>query len=240
MTDRSLDGTYAGTLADFEPESECLPTTHAAVLPLFSPAAQQPTKRYRTIVADPPWQFDQSWLTGNYLIYGVKEGNVQTKRHYKRGAVANYPVMSMDELRMLPIGLWAADNAHLYVWTTNSHMVEAHQITKAWGFEPKTILTWVKPRLGMGTYYRNNTEHVVFAVRGSCPVLRHDVRTAFTGAQGGHSEKPDVFYDIVQSMSLGPYLDVFARKQRMGWDSWGDEAYDFQTHGYWHDKVEQL
>ena len=211
------------------------PTTHAAVLPLFSPAAQQPTKRYRTIVADPPWQFDQTWGIckegeHGYLAYSDK----RNKRPTPRGAAANYPVMSMDELRMLPLGLWAQDNAHLYLWTTNQFMVEAHDLAKAWGFKPKTILTWVKPRLGMGTYYRNNTEHVVFAVRGSCPVLRHDVRTAFTGAQGGHSEKPAVFYDIVQSMSLGPYLDVFARKQRFGWDTWGDEAFDFRTHGIWH------
>jgi len=235
ILDPSLWGTYAGTFADWEEEGVTEPTTHEVVLPMFSPAAQQPTKRYRTIVADPPWQFDQSWATNGPTPFTGK-----TLYKKPRGAVANYPVMSMDELRNLPIGLWAQDNAHLYLWTTNTFMLEAHELAKVWGFKVKTILTWVKPRLGMGTYFRNNTEHVVFAVRGSCPVLRHDVRTAFTGAQRAHSEKPDVFYDIVQSMSLGPYLDVFARKQRFGWDTWGDEAFDFRTHGIWNKEEEVL
>jgi len=206
------------------------PTTHATVLPMFSPAAQQPTKRYRTIVADPPWPFTRTLPErggGHWLYRADRENRVRT-------SAARYGLMQIEELMNLPIGLWAQENAHLYLWTTNAFMAEAHQVAKAWGFEPKTILTWVKPRLGMGTYFRNNTEHVIFAVRGSCPVLRHDVRTAFTGAQGAHSEKPDVFYDIVQSMSLGPYLDVFARKQRFGWDTWGDEAFDFRTDGIWH------
>jgi len=223
------------------------PTTHAAVLPLFSPAAQQPTKRYRCIVVDPPWQFDQAWATNGkpFLFYGV-EGVEPPKRRAPstikpRGAVANYRVLPLEEIAALPIGSWAeTEGAHIYIWTTNSFMVEAHDLMKAWGFRQKTILTWVKPKLGMGTYYRNNTEHVLFGVRPKSPVLRKDVRTAFVAPQRRHSEKPDTFYDIVESMSPGPYLDVFARKQRMGWDSWGDEAYDFQTHGYWHDKVEQL
>jgi len=235
MTDRSLDGTYAGTLADFEPESECLPTTHAAVLPLFSPAAQQPTKRYRTIVADPPWHYDNSW--NSYRGVGQPRNT---------GAAGQYATMTVDEIANLPVGLWAQGNSHLYLWTTNAYIEQAHRIARAWGFNVKTILTWVKRRakddnwIGMGSYYRNVTEHVLFAVRGSLGVLHNDQATLFYGARGAHSEKPAAFYDMVQRMSPGPYLDVFARKQRMGWDSWGDEAYDFQTHGYWHDKVEQL
>jgi N6-adenosine-specific RNA methylase IME4 len=187
-------------------------------------------KRYRTIVVDPPWKFDQSWLTGSYLINALADGSREwapeiKKRHYKRGAVANYKLMTLEEIAALPVGDWAGDKAHLYLWTTNSFMVEAHDIAKAWGFTVKTILTWVKPRLGMGTYYRNNTEHVIFAAKGNLKVLRHDVRTAFTAAQGRHSEKPAAFYDMVESMSPGPYLDVFARKQRFNWDTWGNECF---------------
>jgi len=194
------------------------PTTHAAVLPLFSPAAQQPTKRYRTIICDPPWR------------YNVKPPQGGTP----------YPTMSQDEMLNLPIGLWAQDNAHLYLWTTNSFIVEAHQLARAWGFEPKTLLTWIKRRpvndrwIGMGFYYRGVTEHVLFAVRGSLGVLHNDQPNIFYAPHAAHSVKPDVFYDIVQSMSLGPYLDVFARKQRFGFDTWGDEAFDFRTHGIWH------
>ena len=104
-------------------------------------------------------------------------------------------------------------------------MVQAHDLAATWGFVPKTILTWIKPRLGMGHYFRNNTEHVVFAVKGSLRTLRKDCRTAFEAQQGRHSEKPAAFYDMVESMSPGPYLDVFARKQRFGWDAWGAEVY---------------
>jgi N6-adenosine-specific RNA methylase IME4 len=201
---------------------------------MFSPAAQAPVKRYRTIVADPPWPFTRTLPEkggGHWLYRADREKRART-------SAARYGLMQIEELMNLPVGLWAMDDAHLYLWATNQFMAEAHQIAKAWGFVPKTILTWVKPRLGMGTYFRNNTEHVIFAVRGHLEVLRHDVRTAFTAEQGAHSEKPAHFYDIVQSMSLGPYLDVFARKQRFGWDCWGDKAYCFDDgHAYWHDKA---
>ena len=207
------------------------PTTHAAVLPLFSPAAEQPTKRYRCIVADPPWRYE---LRAN------------DKTHRAR---CGYGTMNSDDIAGMPVGLWAQDDSHLYLWVTNAFMGEGLQIVKAWGFDFKTIITWVKgrfegPRLvyhiGVGNYYRNSTEHILFAIRGSLGTFNHDAPTAFIAERHAHSEKPAAFYDMVQHMSPGPYLDVFARKQRMGWDSWGDEAYDFQTHGYWHDKVEQL
>jgi N6-adenosine-specific RNA methylase IME4 len=197
-------------------------TSHAVCLPMFSPAAQAPTKRYRTIVADPPWHYDAP-------AYGY-------------GADANYPTMTVEQVMGMPVGLWAMDNAHLYLWTTNTFLAEAHQIAKVWGFVPKTVLTWIKRRptndqwLGMGRYFRGTTEHVVFAVRGSLNTLRNDEPNFFYGARGGHSEKPAAFYDLVQRMSLGPYLDVFARKQRFNWDSWGDEAFNFETDGHWHDK----
>jgi len=194
-------------------------TTHSVVLPMFSPAAEKPTKRYATIVADPPWHYDAP-------AYGY-------------GADANYPTMTVDQLRNMPVGLWAQNNAHLYLWTTNTFIVEAHQIAKDWGFVPKTVLTWIKRRpsndswLGMGRYFRGTTEHIVFAVRGSLNTYRNDQPNFFYAARGAHSEKPAAFYDMVQHMSPGPYLDVFARKQRFGWDTWGDEAFDFRTDGIW-------
>lgn len=177
--------------------------------------------KYRTIVVDPPWAFDQQWATnGNpFLFYGVRGRK-------PRGAVSNYVCQSIDDIAAIPVGDWAEpENAHMYLWTTNTFMVEAHDLMKAWGFKQKTILTWVKPRLGMGTYYRNCTEHVLFGVRPKSPVLRKDCRTHFTGEQGRHSEKPASFYDMVESMSPGPYLDVFARKHRFNWHVYGNEVY---------------
>ena len=197
-----------------------MPDNHNAILPLFSPMAQAPTKRYRTIVADPPWHYELR-----------KDDTTHRAR-------APYGTMSQQQLINLPIGAWAEDNAHLYLWTTNAHMAEAHRITKAWGFDTKTIVTWLKGRfeggrliqhMGTGNYYRGSTEHILFCVRGSLSVLNHDLTTAFISPRREHSEKPDAFYDMVERMSLGPYLDVFARKQRMGWDTFGDEAFNFGT-----------
>jgi len=159
--------------------------------------------KYKTIVVDPPWQFDQvGWRRS--VPYGV---------------------LSMDKIAAMPLGEWAADDAHLYLWTTNSFMAEAYGLAGTWGFKVKTILTWVKPRLGLGTYFRNNTEHVLFAVKGSLRTQERNVVTAFRGERGAHSEKPQAFYDMVETMSPGPWLDVFARKQRFGWDVWGNEVY---------------
>jgi N6-adenosine-specific RNA methylase IME4 len=149
----------------------------------------------------------------------------------------------MEELYGLPVGLWALDDCHLYLWTTNAFLEEAHRLAKTWGFTPRTVLTWVKGRvqagrviqqIGLGHFYRNTTEHVLFCVRGKLDVLNHDAPTAFIAERHNHSEKPAAFYDMVQHMSPPPYLDVFARVQRFGWDTWGDEAFDFREHGIWH------
>ena len=161
--------------------------------------------KYRTLVVDPPWPYRDRSVNG--------------------AAEKQYVTTPMDEIASIPVGDWADAEAHLYIWTTNAFMVEAHDLAKAWGFEQKTILTWVKPRLGLGRYYRNTTEHVLFCVRGKLPVLRKDVRTHFIARSGRHSAKPPAFYDMVETMSPGPYLDVFNRNQRLGWDAWGFEAY---------------
>lgn len=165
------------------------------------------TVKYRTIVVDPPWAY--------YL-------RRRDKTHRGR---CTYDDMTVDQIGAVPVGDWAEANAHLYLWTTNNHIEHAHGIVRGWGFEPKTVLTWVKNVFGVGGYYRNSTEHIVFAVRGTLPTQRKDVATHFKAPRGRHSEKPAAFYDMVESMSPGPYLDVFARKQRMGWDVAGNEVY---------------
>jgi N6-adenosine-specific RNA methylase IME4 len=121
-------------------------------------------------------------------------------------------------------GFDVADRAHLYLWVTNAFMAEGHTVAKAWGFVPRTILTWVKPRIGMGHYFRNTTEHVIFGVRGSLPTKRKNARTDFTAPMGRHSEKPEMFYRLIESMSPGPYLELFARRAAPGWDTWGNET----------------
>jgi N6-adenosine-specific RNA methylase IME4 len=96
---------------------------------------------------------------------------------------------------------------------------------EAWGFDYKTKITWCKTQIGAGRYYRNTTEDALFAVKGRLLCLRADMPTHFVAPRTRHSQKPDAFYDIVESMSPGPYLDVFARRQRFGWDVFGDEVY---------------
>jgi len=154
------------------------------------------------IVIDPPWRYD----------------NVAT-----RGAAEDhYPTMSLDELAALDLP--AAGDAHLYLWVTAAFIRPGFDLLDAWGFTYKTTLTWCKPSIGMGNYFRVNTEHVLFAVRGRAPTRSNDVGTWFEAARGRHSSKPGRLYDIVQDSSPGPWLEMFARTRRMGWHVWGNEA----------------
>jgi N6-adenosine-specific RNA methylase IME4 len=139
--------------------------------------------------------------------------------------------MAMNDLLILAPP--AADNAHLYLWTTNAFMDEAYDVARAWGFTPKTIGTWVKTHQGdtsrvsmkTGYYFRGATEHFLFCVRGSLPLqTKEALPTAYLWHRLPHSQKPDAFYDLVEIASPGPYLELFARRNRLGWDTWGDEA----------------
>lgn len=157
---------------------------------------------YSAIVIDPPWKY----------------GNTST-----RGAAEDhYGTMTMDELAEMTLP--AADNCHLYLWVTNNFMREGFNLLDAWGFEQKTILTWVKPQMGMGNYFRSFTEHVLFATKGKHPTLRNDCPNWFVADRQRHSQKPDSFYDLVESSSPGPYMEMFARRRRFGWASWGNEV----------------
>ena len=177
-------------------------------------------KLYRTIVVDPPWAYSQKWSGGRELSSRFFKGGTD------RGAACMYDVMDQASMLTLPVNEWAEDNAHLYLWTTNAFVLDAHALMTAWGFQYKTMLTWCKNQIGMGRYFRNTTEHVLFGVRGSLKCLRRDVLTHFNAPRGKHSEKPAAFYDMVESMSPGPYLDVFARRHRMGWDAFGNECFN--------------
>ena len=177
---------------------------------------------YRTIVADPPWSYNAS----------VKE-----LRSGGRGGQAEhqYSTMTNAQIAEMPVSALAGDKAHLYLWVTVPRLfgerngrreVGPVEIVEAWGFEFKTMLTWVKPGAGgMGWYFRGQTEHVIFATRGGLGIPA-DKREAnvFTTARHGHSQKPAAFFDLVERVSPGPYLELFARSPRLGWDSWG--------HGY--------
>lgn len=157
---------------------------------------------FATIVIDPPWRYE------NTITRGAAEDH--------------YPTMSLDELADLDLP--AADNAHLYMWVTNGFLREGFDLLDAWGFTYKACLTWCKPQIGMGNYFRNSTEHVYFGLRGSLPTNANNVPTWFTADRTRHSAKPECFYDLVELSSPGPRLEMFARRRRLGWHTWGNEA----------------
>ena len=134
--------------------------------------------------------------------------------------------MSMDEICALPVGDFASERAHLYLWTTNILVESAYDVARAWGFKPSVLLTWCKKPLGMGLgdAFGITTEHVLFAHRGGLRPLRREPTTWWLWKRGAHSRKPDAFLDVVESVSPGPYLELFARRNRLGWDTWGNES----------------
>jgi len=184
--------------------------------------------KFSTILADPAWPYrSPRAIVGNG---GRGNPNGLAKDIVQVDASAHYPLMTLEEIKGLPVKEVAADAAHLYLWTTNAFMVEAHGVARAWGFEPKTILTWVKlkldrPEVSMktGHWYRSATEHIVFGVRGSQRFLGPAVPTAYLLPRLPHSVKPDFFYKLIEEQSPGPYLELFARRLRPGWAWWGNE-----------------
>ena len=180
-------------------------------------------QRYRTLVADPPWRYTKQPTE-------LRSGG--------RGASAehHYCTATTDELALIDVAGLAADDAHLYCWVTNpiltrqrqaiSGSLDAIDLVRAWGFAPRALLTWVKTGPpGMGFYFRGNTEHIIFATRGQAGIeAASRVRNYFEAPRGAHSAKPDAFLDMVERISPGPYLELFARRARFGWDYWGNES----------------
>ena len=163
--------------------------------------------KFATIVIDPPWD------------WGDEGDQDQMGR-----ARPDYATMSKEQLMALPVGTLADDDCHLYMWITNRSLPKGFDLIQAWGFRYITAITWAKPSFGMGNYFRGQTEQILFAVKGSQPLKRKDVGTLFTAPRGpnGHSSKPVEFYDLVESCSPGPFLEMFSRHNREGWTAWGE------------------
>ena len=172
--------------------------------------------RYATILADPPWQFQN------------RTGKMAPE--HKR--LLRYPTMEIQEICNLPISRLAAAQSHLYLWVPNALLQEGLKVMRDWGFTYKTNLVWFKMRKdggpdgrGVGFYFRNVTELVLFGVRGSMRTLNPG-RTQvnfLSSRKREHSRKPDEIYDLIERCSPGPYLELFARFSRLGWRQWGNE-----------------
>lgn len=171
---------------------------------------------FRTILADPPWQFQN------------RTGKMAPE--HKR--LMRYPTMPVDEIAALPVGELVAETSHLYLWVPNALLADGLRVMEEWGFTYKTNLVWYKIRKdggpdgrGVGFYFRNVTELLLFGIRGSMRTQqpgRTQVNLIAT-AKREHSRKPDETYEVIEACSPGPYLELFARHPRSGWVQWGNE-----------------
>ena len=178
-------------------------------------------KKFSTILADPPWQFQN------------RTGRMAPE--HKR--LARFPTLKLQEIKNLPVEAIAEERAHLYLWVPNALLAEGMQVMENWGFKYKTNLIWYKirkdggpDRRGVGFYFRNVTEMILFGVRGK------NIRTLQPGRSQGniissrkreHSRKPDEQYDLIESCSWGPYLELFSRGTRDGWTTWGNQSEEY-------------
>jgi N6-adenosine-specific RNA methylase IME4 len=180
------------------------------------------TGQFGTLLLDPPWRFTNR--TGKMAP--------EHKRLHR------YPTMSLKELAALPVGELALPKSHLYVWCPNALLAEGLQLLRAWGFTYKTNLVWLKVRKdggpdgrGVGFYFRNVTELLLFGVKGNLRTLKPGRRQVnlIRSRKQEHSRKPDEEYDIIEQCSPGPYLELFARLKRSGWTQWGDQVESYEA-----------
>lgn len=169
-------------------------------------------KKYKVIYADPPWQYKMNWGNGS---------NEHT-----------YSTMNFEEIKKLPIDKISDAQSHLYLWVTNPFLNEGLELCKAWGFEYKTLITWLKtykdgtPEMGMGYYFRGCTEHIIFGVKGKMKCTSKTIRNFFAASNPKlHSQKPIKAREIIEIQSGEvTRIELFARQAAKGWDCWGLEA----------------
>jgi N6-adenosine-specific RNA methylase IME4 len=184
---------------------------HALAAELRAAPLPAPEGPYRVIVIDPPWRYDK---------------RAEDVTHRGRNP---YPDMSVEEICALPVGKLAEESAVLWLWTTNAFMRAAYRCLDAWGFEERTILTWVKDRMGTGDWLRGKTEHCLLAIRGRPLVTLTNQTTVIEASLREHSRKPDEFFVLVEGLCPGSKLEMFARAARPGWAAWGAEKGKFDA-----------
>jgi N6-adenosine-specific RNA methylase IME4 len=177
-----------------------------------------PKKKFSTILADPPWQFQNS--TGKIAP------------EHKR--LNRYPTLDLEKIKALPVDEISKDRCHLYLWVPNALVSEGLEVMKSWGFQYKSNIIWQKIRKdgepdgrGVGFYFRNTTEMLLFGVKGKNVRTLKPGRTqvnVIKSRKREHSRKPDEQYKIIEGCSWGPYLELFARGKRKKWTVWGNES----------------
>lgn len=174
------------------------------------PTPALPEEKYQVIYADPPWE--------------VKAGPGWGEGGESRDL--EYPTMTLEEIKNLGVKELAADDAHLYLWTINKYIQESYDVARAWGFEPVCLLTWVKPPhgIGLGGTFVQTTEHLLFCRKGTLEAKKRIDTTWFAYPRGRHSEKPKEIRKMIEEVSPGKKIELFAREKSEGWDVWGNEV----------------
>ena len=175
--------------------------------------------KYKTIVSDPPWQY-REWGKGS-------DKSVLGKKHNEVAIPMPYQTMSVEEIKNLPVKNLAAENCELYLWTTQKYLPDAFEVIKAWGFKYCQTLTWCKTPMGTGQggVFCPTTEFLLLARKGKMPkVKRVDTTWFHVKRQMKHSKKPEYFLELIESLTEGPRLEMFARRTRPGWYVFGNEV----------------
>jgi N6-adenosine-specific RNA methylase IME4 len=187
-------------------------------------------KLYKTIYADPPWITTAGRPLGSYVAKDGKQTFSTGSSNLTRPL--SYPQMSVDDIAALPIRHIADRDAHLYIWVINKYLLQASSIITSWGFEYVTPITWAKTPFGggLGGTYRNTSEHLLFCRRGRLKAKKKitgtwfHVKRQYINGKPCHSKKPDFFRHMIEDVSPGPYLELFAREQAAGWDVFGNQV----------------
>lgn len=193
----------------------------------FPNISELPDGQYKTILADPPWKYDDDTA--------------------HKGAADHYSTLPVEVIQAMGpyVNKIAAPHAHLYLWVTNAFLEHAWEIAEAWGFTPKSVITWLKVKdepnslpherdkpesveinssMGQGHSYRNTTEHLLFCQKGTLKLDEGDRRSHLFAERSAHSQKPEKSYRLIEEVSEEPRLELFARSERNGWDVWGNEV----------------
>ncbi len=181
--------------------------------------------KFGTVLIDPPWRFQN------------RTGKVAPEHR----RLHRYRTMDAKEIASLPVPKYVEEQSHLYLWCPNALLAEGLFILRSWGFTYKTNLVWYKIRKdggpdgrGVGFYFRNVTELVLFGVRGRIRTLQPGRRQVniIRQQKREHSRKPDTLYTIIEECSRGPFLELFARERRQGWEQWGNEVDSYESPDY--------
>jgi len=176
----------------------------------------KPPKKWRTVLADPPW------------------GGAEAQQNGRYGAINHYNLMNLKQIKSMPVADLCEENAHCWLWVTAATLEHGYDVLREWGFTPRSIFIWIKPRLGLGVYLRNCAEFIILGTKGKAPILHKAQPNWIFAPLQDHSHKPEEVHKIIERCSPGPYLELFARRRPPGdWSYWGNEIdSDVEIPGY--------